>query len=185
MEDEGQKPNGEDQDGKADDDLQQTFDRDYVVTLRGESAKYRKQAKEYKDKAAEYEKQIKDAETKRLEEQQQWRELAETRQQELEDVSKYRDMYEAMLDGVDNSNKRRIESIPQDMRTLVPELDPVALAQWLDANEVLLKKPTAPNLSAAAGNNDRPGTQVILSDEELDIARKLGVSAEEYKKRKA
>lgn len=186
MDEEGQKPNGEDHDGKAggEDDLQQTFDREYVVGLRGESAKYRKKMQDWKDKAAEYEKQIKDSEEAKLAEQEQWRELADTRQQELESMSQYKERYESMLEGITNSNERRIESIPQDMRSLVPDIEPIGLAQWLDANEALLKKPAAPNLSATAGNNDRPGTQVVLSDEELAIARKLGVSEEDYKKSK-
>lgn len=180
----GLKPNGDDHEGAADGDLQQTFDREYVVGLRNESAKYRKSMQDWKAKASEYEEQIKDSKETELAEQNKWRELAETRQKELESMSGYKDQYETVLDGISKSNERRIESIPQDMRTLVPDIEPTDLSQWLDANEALLKKPSAPDLGASAGNNDRPGSQVVLTEEELAIARKLGVSEEDYKNRK-
>jgi len=185
-EDVTQKVDGEGQDDNANgnDDLQQTFPRSYVEQLRKESEKYRNRAKDAESAIKDYEKQIKERDDKQLEEQQKWRELAESRQQELEELSGYKGRYEDMLDNIKTSNERRIESIPQDMRTLVPDLEPISLAQWLDANTALLKRPGAPDLNASAGNNDRPGGQEPLTQEELEIARKLGVSEEEYIKRK-
>lgn len=186
MDQEGQMPDGENQEGQAEQegDLQQTFDREYVVKLRNESAKYRTTAQDYKKKALELEKQIKESEEQKLAEQEKWRELAESRQQELDEISAYRERYENVLTSISESNERRIELIPQDMRSLVPNIEPTELARWLDANEGFLKRPAAPDLSASAGNNDRPGQKVTLSDEELAIARKLNISEEDYKKSK-
>lgn len=180
------KVNGENQDDSTTEteDLQQTFPRQYVEQLRKESEKYRNRAKEAETKVQEFEQQMKADETKRLEQQEQWRELAESRQRELEELSGYKAQYEDVLQNIKLSNESRIESIPQDMQSLVPDLEPVALAQWLDANAALLKRPSAPGLDARAGNNDRPSGQPTLTEEELQFARKLGVSEEEYIKRK-
>jgi len=47
----------------------------------------------------------------------------------------------------------------------------------------LVGKPQAPTLDAGAGGGDRPGDKPVkLSDDELEIAKKMGMSPEDYSK---
>jgi DNA repair exonuclease SbcCD ATPase subunit len=127
-----------------------------------------------------------DQRQKELEEQEKWRELAGERQSKIEELQPIQEQYNAMLERLRESNKQRIESIPEAMRSLVPEYDdPSRLAAWLDANASKLAKQPAPDLNGGAGSGERPGAEVKLSDAEIQTAKKMGVSIEAYKKRKA
>jgi hypothetical protein len=57
----------------------------------------------------------------------------------LEAAKKYEQAFRETLEA-------RIRLIPEDKRSLVPDLDPIALGQWLDQNEQLLKQRQAPGL---------------------------------------
>ncbi len=84
---------------------------------------------------------------------------------------------------IDASNKRRIDAIPEQMKGLVPDFDdPSKLANWLDANAQVLTKPLAPELNGDAGDGSRPTEQITLTEEQLKVARSMGLTAEEYKK---
>ena len=156
-------------------DQQDTFTRDYVEKLRQEAAENRIKLKEFQDA------QLK-AEEERLAKKQEWQELAEKRAAEVEALRQYQEKYQAMLDAMSERNKQRIEAIPEDMRSLVPEYDdPAKLSQWLDANwERLNAKPLVPSLNGGAGNVQVRGKQVTLSDAEIAIAEKMGLTPEQY-----
>ncbi len=153
---------------------EKTFSLEYVQELRQENAARRVALREMEQKQ-------KEAEEAQLAEQQKWQELAEKRAAELQELAPYRDRYEAMLESVSQSNTKRIETIPEQMRGLVPDFeDPLKLSTWLDANSQLLQKPPAPMLNGRAGSGERPSEQVSLSPEELDVARKMNLTAKEY-----
>lgn len=153
------------------------FDEAYVKELRNEAASYRVKAKELEQKQ-------KEAEDARLAEQNEWKTLAEQRAAEVEALKPYQQRYSDMVESVAESNTRRIASIPENMRQLVPDYDdPLKVATWLDANSQLLAKPIAPSLNGSAGNIVRPG-EPVLSAEELEFARKMNITAEEYQKNK-
>lgn len=157
------------------------FPRDYVEALRKEAAQYRTKAKELEDAQ-------KLADEAKLAEQQKWQELAEQRAAELKEISQYKTRYEEMLESIRASNQKRVESVPENMRSLIPDYDdPARLSSWLDANAALLSaKPLAPNLNGAAGSGTRPGAApVILSDDELAIAKKMNLTPEQYAEAKA
>jgi len=151
------------------------FDEAYVKELRQEAASNRIKLREFEQKQ-------KEAEEAQLAEQKKWQELAEKRAGELQELAPYKQRYETMLETIAESNKRRIESIPENMRGLVPEYDdPAKVASWLDANAQLLSKPLAPELNGEAGNGERPTDQVVLTEEQMRMARRMNLSAKEYK----
>lgn len=155
-----------------------TFDLAYVQDLRKENAKYRTRAKNLEQKQ-------KEAEDARLADQQEWRTLAEQRAEKVAELEPYQKRYADMIEAVAESNTKRVESVPETMRQLVPDFeDPLKLAGWLDANSQLLTKPTAPTLNGTAGAAERPGETEALSVEELAVARKMGISAMDYQKEK-
>lgn len=48
----------------------------------------------------------------------------------------------------------------------------------------VMDKPAAPSLDGGAGSGERPGQTPTLTDEELEIARKMGLTPEDYAKAK-
>ena len=150
------------------------FDAEYVKGLRNEAAKYRIKARDLEQKQ-------KEAEDARLAKDNEWEELAGQRATEIEELTPYRQKYNTMLESVAESNTKRIEAVPENMRSLVPEFeDPLKTAAWLDANSQMLTKPLAPTVNGNAGSAERPGESDTLSAEELAAATKMGITAKEY-----
>lgn len=80
----------------------------------------------------------------------------------------------ADLSGVDVDETGAVTGVAEAVKSLV------------DAGRVPLQgKVPAPKLDGGAGGNDRPGTQVKLTAEELEIARKLQLTPEKYAENKA
>jgi ATPase subunit of ABC transporter with duplicated ATPase domains len=148
-----------------------------VQQLRQEAASYRTKLREYEQQQAEMTTAQKAAKEKELAEQQKWQTLAEQRAQELEALTPYKQRYEAMIENVAATNAKRIEAVPETMRTLIPEYeDPLKLAGWLDANADKLTKPTAPNLDSGAGKQNRNGaTPSVTLQQAQELAAVYGV----------
>ena len=137
------------------------------------------------DARAEREKQTKRA----LEEQNKFKELYEAEQARVADLEPFKAQYEAVLKRAEENNTKRVEAIPENMRSLIPEYtDPMKLQAWLDANtEIFNAKPAAPSLNGQAGSGIR-GSQErkdVPSDAEIrEQAAKFGVNprhlAEQY-----
>ena len=150
--------------------------QDMIRSLRSEAAERRVALKKYEEDSRRREQE-------RLAEQGKWRELAESRASELNDLQPYKDRADTLETMIRESNKSRIESIPEDMQALVPtDYAPEKLAGWLDANLSRLTKPTAPKLDGGATGG---GSSISLTDEEKQVARDTGVSYEDYAKYKA
>lgn len=149
------------------------FSREYVESLRKEAAEWRK-------KTRTLEAERKAQETQALEEQGRWKEIASEREQELQKLAEVKEQYDAMVEGVEASNKTRVERIPEAMRSLVPNLPPLELARWLDASEAVLSRPGAVSVGAESGNGDRPTGSVTLTEAQRAAARRMGVSEEAY-----
>jgi len=149
--------------------------QDMIRGLRDEAAARRVALKKHEEEARQ-------REQARLAEQGQWKELAESRAKELNDLQPYRDRAEALETMLRDSNKHRMEQIPEDMRALVPtDYAPEKLASWLDANISRLTKPVAPRLDGGATGGS---SAVTLTDEEKQVARATGMSLEDYAKYK-
>lgn len=126
---------------------------------------------------------------------------SEKENQTLAEQNRYKELYEKLLSeheplkqshekatryqtALESSNQARLQRIPEDKRSLIPEYDdPVKLGEWLDRNASLISeasKPIAPNLNGAAGGGGSaresassvsPAVQGLL-----DIARQNGYS---------
>ena len=151
------------------------FPADYVQQLRQEAASYR-------TKLREIEEANKRANDERLAAEAQWQELAEQRAREIAELRPYQERYTAMLEALKAGNEKRLEQIPDGMRSLVPPIDdPATLGQWLDANwTILTGKPLAPTMNGGAGAPAPRTSTVVLTDAELAMAVKMGITPEQY-----
>ena len=83
---------------------------------------------------------------------------------------------DALMTQAQAANERRINAIPENMRSLVPEYDdPLKLAAWLDANAAVFSRPTPPPLDGRAGGNGTPA--VVTEDEVNEYAARWGLDA--------
>lgn len=149
----------------------------YIKALRGEAAEKRK-------KLEALEAQMNEAQQRQLAEQGKWKELAEAREAELNKLKPYQARAQLLETKLSETNKERLKKIPEHFHSLIPPLPPEELATWLDANEAKLITPPAPNLDAGAGGKSGGVSAANLSAEELAMAKKMGISPEDFAKYK-
>lgn len=120
-----------------------------------------------------------------LTEQNRYKELYEAAQAELASLKSAQDEAKRYRESFENTLKARIESIPEDKRDLIPDLDPIAKMAWLDkAMPVLVApmKPTAPRLdggSGGTGSSDGTGKPLNATQMQLaDLARQSGFNVD-------
>jgi ribonucleoside-triphosphate reductase len=141
-------------------------------------------AKDLEDKLKKIEEERQKDIEARLVEQQQYKELAEKRGKELAEIqakAQKVDAYEQTLTAVYEAS---LQELPEDMRDLVPdELNTQQKLNWLSKNKSRLLKPISPDLGAGkrggGGSSD-----VKLTPEEAEIAKRFGYTPEEYAKYK-
>lgn len=127
---------------------------------------------------------IETAQTKKLEEEGNHLELrkqAEARVAELEPLAARATSLEAIIR---ESNKARIEKIPEDRRTIIPvdDLSPEKLQVWLNKSEALLIKPPAPDFDGGAGRGSGGSGEPKLTDGEREAAKMFGLKEEDMLK---
>ena len=145
--------------------------------LRAELEAARKEAASYRTKLRQTEKQATDAEAKRLAEQGEYRTLYESVKAKADAADALQERLDAITAQAQAANERRINAIPEQMRSLVPEYDdPLKLAAWLDANTAVFSRPTPPPMDGRAGGNGAPAT--VTDAEVLDFANRMGVRPE-------
>lgn len=134
----------------------QTFSLEYVKELRNEAAANRVRVRELEEQIASLR-------------------ASGDRAAELEKS------YTTLIEQVSERNKQRVEAVPETLRPLVPEFDdPLKLQRWLDNSLPLLSRPVAPVMNAGAGKSDRPSDDVVLTEQQLEVARRAGVSPEKF-----
>jgi len=144
--------------------------------LRAELEAARKEAASYRTKLRQTEKQATDAEAKRLAEQGEYRTLYESVKAKADAADALQERLDAITAQAQAANERRINAIPENMRSLVPEYDdPLKLAAWLDANAAVFSRPTPPPLDGRAGGNGTPA--VVTEDEVNEYAARWGLDA--------
>jgi hypothetical protein len=121
-------------------------------------------------------------ENERLQEQGKYKEISEKQAAELTPLKVQAERAALLETAITENNDKRVSRIPETHRGLVPaDYTPEKLSKWLDANEALLIKPTAPQTDAGAQGtptNNAPK----LNAEEQTYARMAGMSDEEYLK---
>lgn len=121
-----------------------------------------------------------DAQKKQLEADGKFKELAEQRAAEIAELQGYKERAATLDTMFRESNKKRVEQVPETMRGLVPtEYSPEQLAGWLDANSARLTQRPAPEMDAGAGAGG--GKKLPkLSSFEKQVADASGMTETEY-----
>ena len=143
---------------------------------RAEAEAARKEAGKYRTQLRAQEKATADAEAKRLAEQGEYRTLYESVKAKADAADALQERLDALMTQAQAANERRINAIPEQMRTLVPEYDdPLKLAAWLDANAAVFSRPAPPPLDGRAGGNGTPAT--ATEEEVREYAARWGLDA--------
>lgn len=141
-----------------------------IKELNAENLRLRKQA----DAAA---KAKTDAEAAVMAEQGKFKELYQSAKAKADAADALQERLDALMTQAQAANERRINAIPEQMRSLVPEYDdPLKLAAWLDANAAVFSRPAPPPMDGRAGGNGTPAT--VTDAEVLDFANRMGVRPE-------
>lgn len=135
-------------------------------------------------RAAALEKAAQESEKRRLKEQEDYKALYEQAEGELAELKPKAERlttYEATLKETLDS---AIAEIPENKRSLIPsEYSVDQQLKWISQNRLLLAK-TAP-VDLGAGNRGGDGSSSVnLTDEEKQIAARMGVKPEDYAKQK-
>lgn len=122
------------------------------------------------------------AQRKQLEEQGNYKTLAEQHAAEIARLKPFEEQATVYGQIIRSSNDARIKEIPEQYRTMIPkDYSPEKLQEWLNANAALLVKQPAPSYDAGAGANGGGARQPELSASEMDIAKRMGLTAQQYK----
>jgi len=121
------------------------------------------------------------AEAAALAEQGKWKELAEKRQQELDDLKGKADK----VDGYEKTLKENLDAqlaeIPEEMRKLVPsELTTSQQLSWISKNKAVLLKPIAQDIGAGKRGAKKDEPIVELTSDEALMAKAYDMTPEEY-----
>ena len=122
------------------------------------------------------------AEEEQLLADKKFKELYEQTRAKLDEMQSHEDDAQRYRDGLKATIDARLERIPDEKKTLIPDYDddPIKLGAWLDSNPDLLEpvKPTAPNLdggSGSGGDSNTSGQSLSSAHQSLaDIARQSG-----------
>lgn len=126
------------------------------------------------------------AQRKQLEDQGNFKTIAEQQAIDLARLKPIEERAAALEKIIRESNDARIKSVPDQYKNMIPtDYPPEKLQTWLNANEALLVKQPAPNYDAGAGMGGVGVGQVKLSADEIETAKKSGMTPEQFAKAKA
>lgn len=127
----------------------QVFDREYVLNLRRENAKYRSQRNALRDQAAEYEKMVQ----QKKEEEGKFKELYESAKSQLDGLTKYKDRVEqletsfnAELEGIKTNLTPEQNALLDDLPAEMAIEKRIKLAKELSGKNKTMVSAHAPDL---------------------------------------
>lgn len=135
---------------------------------------------ELRERLAALESTKRDEEEQRLVEQNRYKELYEGRKADIDKLNEIEAEKTRYAEAFKSSMQSRIERIPEDRRSLIPEYDdPIKLGLWLDRNESLITeppKPTPPSLDGGSGGGSGTGVAALSANHQslMDLARASG-----------
>ena len=139
------------------------------------------------ERAAELE-QLKTFRQEQLTKTGNYEELLKESQSKLTTLEPKAKQFDELLEEIRDDNKKRVASMPEDRRHIVPDIDPVALRCWLDKAIPVLTRPQAPNVDGGAGvSGGASGVSVTAADIAASEASKAFgyfVSPEDIAKRR-
>jgi len=142
--------------------------------LRAELESARKEAAKYRTELRQTQRAKTEAETAAMAEQGKYKELYQSVKAKADAADALQERLDALMTQAQAANERRINAIPEQMRSLVPEYDdPLKLAAWLDANAAVFSRPAPPPLDGRAGGNGTPAT--VTDAEVLDFATRMRI----------
>jgi hypothetical protein len=127
------------------------------------------------------------ANKQRLTEEGKYKDLYEQALAEIETYKPYKNLAETRGAVIQAGNEKNISLIPEDRRSIVPDLSPEALHDWLSRSLHLLTKAPSPDFDAGAGANGGGGgheSKLKLTPEERLVLSKTGMSEEDFIKSK-
>jgi len=129
------------------------------------------------------------AQRKQLEEQGNYKQIADDAAAEVAQLKAFKERAEALETIIRAGNEERIKTIPDNKKALVQPLiealSPEKLQNYLNQNPSLFVKEPAADYDAGAGAGGRGGNGVNkLTAEEIETARRHGMTAEEFAKAK-
>lgn len=153
----------------------------YIRELRQEAANNRRRAQELESAMNTERTQVQEREQQRLAAEGNFRALAEQHERRAKALEPYEARARALEEKIAAGNAARIANIPETDQSLVPKgLSPEDLAAWLDTNYARLTARRAPNLDGGAGTGGNGAT--ALTDEQRAMAKRFGLTEEQYRK---
>lgn len=128
-----------------------------------------------------------EAQRKQLAEQGNFKALAEQHAAEVARLKPIEERASALEKIIRDGNEARIAEVPERMRSIIPtDYPPEKLQDWLNKNASLLAQPPPPDFDAGAGagSSGNPSSMKLTADEKA-MAKRIGVTEEEYLKIKA
>jgi len=136
--------------------------------------------KEAEKKSLATEKALKEAQEARLKEKEDYKALYEQTTSELSELKPLAEQVESYKETMAKLLEAQIADIPDELQGLIPdELSVKQKIDWIAKNKKLLLKPIAPDIGAGqrgAGSS----SNVQLTPEQREVARRFGYSDEEY-----
>lgn len=122
---------------------------------------------------------------KELAEQNRYKELYEQTLKDLETLKAVQTEAKLYKEGFQATLQARLDSIPEEKRHLIPELEPIKLSAWLDKalpDLVTPSKPIAPKLDGGSGTGNGAGVALSAGQQTLaELARGMGYQVNEEK----
>ncbi len=150
----------------------QTFDAEYVKTLRAEAAKYRTELKSLKAADEHRQREAAMADEQRMKEQAKWQELAEKRQAERDALAAERESlvgkFDAYATAVTSILDNQKKGLPKHIVALLDKLDPVEQLQYIADNADELR-PQAATPGTPQSPKRQPSTQPAPSGTPLRL----------------
>jgi len=146
-----------------------------------------KKRKDAEKKASDSERTRQESERKRLESEKNFQLLYEQSKSRVVELEGQVESVDEIETALDETLQAQLAELTADARELVPdELTTAQKLRWLARNRARLMKPKAPEGIGAGKRSSVKTAQkaVALTDAEKEIARRFGMSEEEYAKQK-
>lgn len=126
-----------------------------------------------------------EAEEQRLKDQEDWKTLAGKHEETIASLTPKAETAEAQEKTLQSYLEAQVAELPEDMRSMVPEqLTTMQKLEWLATNGAKLRKTPGFDIGAGQRGGSEDTKTAALNSDELAMAKRAGMSAEDYAKYK-